>query len=222
MSREAQFGKKLDQVLAGQPFEAEGEDAELLVFAGRLRGLKRAPSLEFKTRLKADLLRKLDPQVVHGTGRGWLWQLVSRPMTQAALILMVILIAGTTMWATGVFNPPATPVPTVLKAAAGTNKTVYLPGEPVLITVLTMAEFPPIVSLMRAADKQAAYTFQSGSSIKVIEPAQTATFSLSWDQQGDSGQQVSPGRYYIELEDLYYQGVAVKLNLDKPVEFSIN
>jgi hypothetical protein len=232
MSRERQFAKNLDNMLAGRVIHAEQpEEAEMLAFAARLNKLKRPPSLEFKSRLKAKLLQKLDEHRDKRTSRGWLWQLLAQPLTRAALVFMGILITGSLMWAAGVFNPTGvSPQPTVIKAAAVTDKNSYQPGEPVLITVsllnmtadvLTMVEYPPILSLMRADNNQAAYTFRAGSGTRVIEPEQTATFTLSWDQRSDSGQQVAPGRYYVELEDLYYQSSAVKLTFEKKVEFKI-
>ena len=43
---------------------------------------------------------------------------------------------------------------------------------------------------------------------------------LIWDQEDFDGNPVT-GPYYIELEDLVYQGIPVQLHLAQPVEFNI-
>ena len=74
---------------------------------------------------------------------------------------------------------------------------------------------------MDATTRQPVYTFKAGSGTDILAPSQAATFTLTWNQQNDAGINVASGRYYIEMEDLYYQGHAVKLTLSQPVSFDI-
>jgi hypothetical protein len=87
---------------------------------------------------------------------------------------------------------------------------------------LQIEQYPPIVSLMDSDTHQAVYTFRAGSAANNMSPNATATFTLSWNQLDEWGEQVSGGSYYIELEDLYYQGNAVKMTLEDPVIFNIS
>lgn len=126
---------------------------------------------------------------------------------------------------------PATSMPGILlKVNASTDKTLYAPGEPVVINVtiknagsqnLPIEKYPPILSLMDAATRQPVYTFSAGSSSANLAPDASITYSETWHQQNAGGGTVAPGSYYVEMEDLDYQGQAVKLTLSKPVQFTI-
>jgi hypothetical protein len=54
-----------------------------------------------------------------------------------------------------------------------------------------------------------------------LAPGQTITFQENWPQVDANGSSVSPGTYYLELEDIDYQGQALHLNLAQPVSFTI-
>ena len=117
-----------------------------------------------------------------------------------------------------------------LQANASTNKPSYPAGESVSIQVsltnvtsssITLEQFPPILSLMQADSLQPVYTFAAGTIEKTIAPHQTTSFTVTWNQQDAKGIAVTPGVYYLELEDLNYQGQTIKLNLANPVRFSI-
>ncbi len=232
---EQQFSDSLDLALRGQSFGvASQEEAELLAFARRMASLRPSPTPEFTLRLRAKLLQELAArQEVRRARHGWLWRFFSRPVYQVALAALTLAIVGGALYATGVFNPPTTAPyqPTVLSVAASTNKESYAAGEPVFIQVsltnittetLNFAQFPPILSLMRARDKQPVYTFAAGSETLSLAPQATRTFDLVWRQQDARGQAVGDGRYYIELEDLYYNGTTVKLAPAEPVSFTIS
>jgi len=118
----------------------------------------------------------------------------------------------------------------LLKADANTNKTSYLPGENVLIEVslknvtsqpIQIEKFPPILSLMQATSLQPVYTFTAGIVSLTLAPDETKRFVVSWDQHDAKGRDVTPGMYYLELEDLDYQGQTIRLNLTNPVRFNI-
>jgi len=125
----------------------------------------------------------------------------------------------------------AAPANPYLAAQGSTDKPVYQSGEPVKIEIswqnltsqdLTINEFPPIVSLMETSDAQPVYTFAAGKSSRILTPGQKAVFSYTWDQRDAQGNLVAPGRYYLELEELYYNGQAVKMDFSQPVNFDIS
>ena len=132
-------------------------------------------------------------------------------------------------------RPPLTttavPLPAgILAADASTDKTVYRPGEEVKIEVtlrnygqseINIERFPPILSLMDEADRQPVYTFHAGNDGRTIGPYSTISYTATWSQVDFDGQQVPGGRYYIELEDLDYQGYSVQLTLPRQVSFDI-
>ncbi|MDD5703510.1 MAG: hypothetical protein PHU23_15855 [Dehalococcoidales bacterium] len=117
-----------------------------------------------------------------------------------------------------------------LQAGAGTDKPVYASGETVRIDVtwqnvtnmnLTVEQFPPLLSLMQKSSGQPVYTFPAGRDPRVLAPGETASVSLEWTQTDHQGRRVAPGGYYLELEEMYYQGNAVPMNLTRPVDFNI-
>jgi hypothetical protein len=112
---------------------------------------------------------------------------------------------------------------------AKTDKSVYQSGEEVKIELamrnitrgqLTVTDFPPILSLMDENTKQPVYTFTAGKQTIMLAPNDAATYTYTWKQVNFNGQPVS-GSYYIELEDLEYNGNTVKLNLAQPVQFVV-
>jgi hypothetical protein len=132
-------------------------------------------------------------------------------------------------------NLPTTVAPTsipgvLLQAEGKTNKPAYVSGEEIQIEVnlrnvssqpLTVERFPPILSLMQSETRQPVYTFRAGSDSKLLSPNATASFVLNWNQLDFKGQMVPYGGYYLELEDLGFQGQAVQLNFTRPVSFDI-
>ena len=118
----------------------------------------------------------------------------------------------------------------LLKADASTNKTSYLPGEKVEIVVslknvtpqpIKIEKYPPILSLMQATSMQPVYTFAAGIASITLAPDETKKFVVSWDQRDSKGRDVISGEYYLELEDLDYQGQTIQLNFNNPVRFNI-
>jgi hypothetical protein len=116
-----------------------------------------------------------------------------------------------------------------LRAGAITDKTVYAAGEDVKITVrltnlnsqtVTLDQFPPL-SLMRADTKMPAYTFAAMKDNRTLAPYETASYIFDWNQLDSKGAPAASGFYYVELEDLDYQGRSVQLNLAQPVTFDI-
>ncbi len=136
--------------------------------------------------------------------------------------------------------PPATSAPSAtalpgganvfLSTSASTDKASYLPGEPVNIQVsltnitsqpVEMKEFPPILSLMESSTQQPVYTFASGAMSRTLSPRETVSYILTWNQLDERNRHVAPGVYYLELEEVYSQGGPVRMDLTRPVYFSI-
>jgi hypothetical protein len=117
-----------------------------------------------------------------------------------------------------------------LSVDASTDKSMYLPGEPVRIDVslrnvttqpFTLDQFPPIVSLMQTGTRQPVYTFHAGNQSRTLAPNETAYATLVWDQTDNAGRPVLSGAYYVELEELYLADRSIPLNLNKPVNINI-
>jgi len=232
--REDQFTRELDNILAGKRAGAlpARDDEESLAFAQKMAALRPAPHPEFKSGLKSRLMQKLAEQEAQAAARpSWLQTLLQRPAYAVALAAFFIAIVFGGLWVSGVLNPSQAPYqPGVVRVEADTNKDTYNRGEQVIINValrnvtndtLNFNEFPPILSLMKESDNMAAYTFAAGTQGRSLAPGETAAFTLNWNQRDARGNLVERGRYYIELEDLYYQGAAVKLTPVEPVEFRI-
>jgi hypothetical protein len=74
---------------------------------------------------------------------------------------------------------------------------------------------------MQSSNHQAAYTFAAGKNSVTLAPGQTAAYTLTWNQTDVQGRRAAPGSYYLELEEMYYQGRQVPMNLSRPVSFNI-
>ncbi len=118
---------------------------------------------------------------------------------------------------------------TLLTAEANTDKPVYAQGEKVTISVslrnvtsepFTVDQFPPILSLMQSSG-QPVYTFGAGKTSRTLAPGETVKYDEIWDQHDSKGRSVSAGSYYLELENIDYQGHTLQLNLTQTVRFDI-
>jgi hypothetical protein len=110
-----------------------------------------------------------------------------------------------------------------------TNKTNYSPGETVVIEliyenispdILTIEKMPPILSVMNSETGEPVYTFAAGKNTRSLSQGESVTFTYSWDQKDFDGRVVG-GKYYIELEDLEYQGQTLKFYMPQPAGFEI-
>jgi hypothetical protein len=124
---------------------------------------------------------------------------------------------------------PAPALPRVVSIDAKTDKSTYQSGEMVKIQLsmrnitsgqLIVKDFPPILSIMQENTMQPVYTFAAGESTQTLAPDAAATFTYTWDQVDFQGKAVT-GSYYIELEDLEFNGSPIRLNLNNPVRFEI-
>jgi hypothetical protein len=158
----------------------------------------------------------------------------------AGLLKLVVTQPGVTTTATTTTTATSTTTAattTTIMPVAGnilgfdvaTTKTVYTGGEPVVITLtyknvtsqaLDLQKMPPILSVMSSETGKPVYTFAAGKEMRTLAPGTTAKFTYSWDKTDFTGQSVT-GSYYIELEDLEYQGQTLKFHLPNPVRFAI-
>ena len=109
---------------------------------------------------------------------------------------------------------PAPPSPLEISAVA--DKPIYLPGEEIEIELsftskaegpITLAPFPPKVGIKRPRPYEVIRSFSAGTESKVVNPREVATYTLTWDQKNQSGQQVAPGSYGIEVTIHFLYGI---------------
>jgi hypothetical protein len=140
---------------------------------------------------------------------------------------------ATTTATTTMVSPATTTIMPVAGTLFGfnvtTTKPVYNGGEPVVINltyknvssqVLNLEKMPPILSVMSYENGKPVYTFAAGKEKRTLTPGTSVNFTYNWDQADFDGQSVT-GSYYIELEDLEYQGQTLKFQLPEPVRFEI-
>ncbi len=107
-------------------------------------------------------------------------------------------------------GPAPTPGITIpVEGDAVLDKDVYMPGEEIVINLsfkngtdgsLELKPFPPEIRIMRSYPyDEAARTFSAGERSKSLEPGEIASYTLTWDQLDDRGEQVPHGRYYLEF-----------------------
>lgn len=233
---ERQFSENIDSLLAGRAVESDpamGDDARSAqVFSQKMIALRGSPTARFQAELKARLLNSLNADAAKRPA--WherIWP--QRQGWQVAIALAMLMIVIGIVGIRTLFQPPE-PVPVAgayFAISAKTDEPVYRPGEPVKILVtmknvtpepVKIDQFPPILSLMQASTKQPVYTFASGKDARTLAPEQSVTFQVVWDQRDDKGRMAPDGTYYLELEDLDYQGQSLKLNLSHPVQFDIS
>ena len=233
------FSEQLDRLLAGEDLKADAEIGDdmraALDFARKMITVTPKPSPSFEGQLKTRLLHKLDEtrEETRREERGWLWRLVPRqPVWRAVAVSLLVIVIGIGIWASSALLP-SEPVITsnlYLQVEASTNKASYAPGEPVRVEValknitgepLTVEQFPPILSLMQSESRQPVFTFAAGENSRTLAAGEVAEFAVAWDQRDDSGRYAAAGSYYLELEDMYYAGQAVKFDFMVPVSFSI-
>ncbi len=234
------FSENVDRILAGErPEYSPRIEADLrtaLDFAVRMTEMEPRLRPGFEAALQERLRRQLSALEEKARERktrswwGWLRQLLQRQTWQAVTAVIVLGIAAVIVWIAGVFQPEAA-IPTYIGASATMSKDVYHEGERVEIVVhlknvtaesFTIRKYPPILSVMDSQTGQPVYTTEAGRSTVVLAPGQENSYTVYWHQLDADGQPVSPGRYYIELEDLDNQGQPVALDLPRTVSFRID
>jgi hypothetical protein len=236
---ERDFSELVDRLVAGEDVQVDpAEEADFrtaLEFARQMAAAAPVPRTRLKSDLKPRLRRELaerEAKKAAGGGNRFLG-LLRRPVWQAAVAAVFVITVVTTLWATGVFTREPggiAPPGTILAVAGDTSKNAYAAGEPVEISLsvknvtndaLTLERFPPNLSLMNADTREAVYTFSRGGSTVTLAPGQETRFTTTWDQTDSRGARASPGSYFVELEDLEYQGEPLRLTFVGVVSFDI-
>lgn len=155
--------------------------------------------------------------------------MVLRAVTTTALVI-ILAVVGVFWYMGGFTQPPApapapvpapTPAPTLapaprppqlsLELGAVPAQATYLPGETVEIEFsftnvisepITVSPFPPEIQIMLPRPHEVVRSFAAGTQELELEPSKTATYNLTWDQRDNSGQQVAPGWYYVDVKDI--------------------
>ena len=221
MGREAdmekEFLENIDQMLAGEEVKIGADVSDdyraVLDFAQKLVRLRVIPSPSFKAQLKERLLQKLSEEETEA---------LASAVTTTALVLALAVVGVVWHWG-GLSTPPPAPVPVAPKGIptptsvpaprpakliameATTEKSAYLPGEEITIEfsfknitpdIFEIEPFPPEIEIMKAGpDDQTVCRFPAGTEAKSLEPDEVVTYTLTWDQSNDQGQQVDYGHY---------------------------
>ncbi len=129
---------------------------------------------------------------------------------------------------TPVPSPTPTPTPAPrpvgpLEVVATTDKNIFSFGEDIRIEfsfknislkIFEIDPFPPEVRIMRPSPyDEPVRSFPAGRDTNSLTPGEVASYTLTWDQRDDRGQQVAYGYYYIELGYSRFDGGLIKLNL---------
>ncbi len=104
-------------------------------------------------------------------------------------------------------TPAPTPVPrpTVVELKVTPSKESYSPGEEVVLDFaftnvdsvpVTIEPFPPRVDIGLRPLDGIVRSFGAGSDDATLLPGETLIHRVTWDQRDDTGEQVSPGRWY--------------------------
>ena len=260
---EKTFSENLDRILAGKAVKADTiADKDMLAtldFASRIAEIKPAISQQYQTRLKAELLEKLQKQKAAEKKNPWYSFTLRQPVWQAVTAIFLLVVIISVIWRSGIFNVSTAPQPTTTMSTSttvvtttttmptttetsvqpvtdflsynvSTDKAIYRTGENVVINLtlknissqtLKMDKLPPILSIMDSGTGKPVYTFSAGKDFRAIALGETVQYSYSWNEADFNGR-INSGKYYIELEDMEYQGQTLKFQQPNPVHFEIS
>jgi len=184
----------------------------------KLSGQETGAAAEAKKNWLWESLRRLVPRSVT-------WRVA------AATAVVIIMVFVGVFWHMGGFTQPPAPAPAPaprlaptpapapppgihipIEADASIDKDSYLQGEEVVIELsfknvtpelFQLEPFPPVIEVMRPSPyDELVRSFPPGTEIKSLGPGEVATYTLTWDQRDNQGQQVPYGRYYLKLGDI--------------------
>jgi len=153
-----------------------------------------------------------------------------------ALAALIVVIAGKDMWFGGFhFGPPEVgPLPSEaswVKVDATINEDSYSPGEDIVIELtfqnnstdtFPIEPFPPKIMVMPSLKYGLVIReFSEGEEARSLEPGETASYTLTWDQLDKNGQQVPAGDYKLALGNIDAWDQRFMLTLDKSAEITI-
>ena len=67
---------------------------------------------------------------------------------------------------------------------------------------VTVAAFPPAIHIVGSKTMRPVRSFAEGDNSLELSPAETVSYTLIWNQQDDSGEQVVPGLYSVYVGDI--------------------
>jgi hypothetical protein len=155
--------------------------------------------------------------------RSMVWRLA----TTTALVI-VLAFAGS-VWFFGGMGSPPPPVPSeapapilpapmprpveFIETKAETSRSVYTPGEDIIVTfsfknvsqkVFKIDPFPPDIEITHYVFGTSGLVrlFPAGDEIRVLEPEEIASYTITWDQRNESRQQVDYDYYNFKTPDI--------------------
>jgi len=153
---------------------------------------------------------------------------VPQPTTTMTTSTTTVKPTSTTTYTT-TSTTAAAPAANLLTYSISTDKALYKTGENVIINLtlknissqtMKMEQLPPILSIMNSDTHKPVYTFAAGKDIRTLATGDSVQYSYSWNNADFNGQIVT-GKYYIELEDMEYQGQTLKFQQPNPVHFEV-
>jgi hypothetical protein len=112
-------------------------------------------------------------------------------------------------------TPSVTPTPSIptLQLDCAPMQPSYLPGEEVKIKLtlenkgskpVSIRPFPPEIRLIHPSGL--VRSFSPGNENLELEPKKSMAYVLIWDQRDESGLQVRPGYYFVEVRNIHAEG----------------
>jgi len=153
-----------------------------------------------------------------------------------ALVALIVVVLGKDMWFGGFhFGPPEVgSLPSEaswVKVDAILDEDFYPLGENTVIELtfqnnstgmFLIEPFLPKIMVMPSLKYGLIIReFPEGAEAKSLEPGETASYTLTWDQRDKNGQQVLAGNYKLALGNIDAWNQRFILTLDKPVEIVI-
>jgi hypothetical protein len=150
----------------------------------------------------------------------------SSPVWRTATVtVMVGVLAVLAIWATGMFSQaPGTgtvtedsgmlsvPAPARLQLetlpsdtlvrSVGENFEVGIIFKNISADSLTIDPYPPAIEIQQADTNDVVRSFEQGTEIREIAPSEGLIYTLVWDQEDDSGQEVGTGKYTVVIRDI--------------------
>ncbi|MBN2239135.1 MAG: hypothetical protein JW712_05125 [Dehalococcoidales bacterium] len=109
-------------------------------------------------------------------------------------------------------GPPPGPAERPLEVTTTARESGYLPGETIEIPIefsnigeepISLDRFPPEIQLL-SREWKAVKSFEPGSESLRLKPGNEKTYTLTWNQLDDTGTQVSPGLYMVDVKNVVY------------------